>query len=151
VEEFVKIGTYLPVKDGNGRRPPFDEAGDRREVEFEEYPRLAGISLKVDPEVSAETRRFVEGTIDQLRSGIGGGMATIATMNWETSFQTIAKQTIVALRDDATSKVKTDQATLETFFKKFTEWADLFPILGTIRHALDLSDTKKKSWNSLFE
>ena len=150
MEEFVKIGSYLPVKDENGRRPQFDQAGDRRPVEFEEYPRFAGLSIKVDPNASAETRRWVDGTVDNLKMMLGEGIATVTTINIEASFQSIAKQTVVALREDATGKLKTDQATLETFFKNFTEWRDIFPILGTIRHALDLPDAKKKNWSSLF-
>jgi hypothetical protein len=151
VDEFVKIGVYRPVKDEKGARPAFDEAGERREVEFDQYARLEGVSIKIDPEVSAETRRVVDGTIARVRDGMGEGLATVEAINLESAFQSITKQTVVAIRDDESGKIKTDAATLETFFKKHMKYGDIFPILGTIRHALDLSSAKKKSWSSLFE
>lgn len=140
---WVKLGMEEPVKDEAGNRPERDDEGRERPLEVVDHEFTADFEFEfVDVEVSVENRRALDMILDRLAQP--GTMATMAAVNFESSFKTVGKQFLKGIRNaDGSGEALEGKACWDFLATKF-DWDDVLALFSTMRRHVDMAKSKKK-------
>ena len=144
---WLEIGEEQPVKDKHGRRREFDDDGNQVELEFVSYEPLKGVEINI-ADMTVFDRRFIESVVNDLAERKGS--STMNAVNMEEAFVTCVTRYIKGVKHKEGRKDFTEKEAHRHMFD-MCEHEDRIAILVTLRKQSELSASKKKSWNSLFD